>query len=99
MSWFPAAFRRSGVSFLGHPVPVGGCASFTVGLPRRPRKTYGPVTGLPRSACARCVRVGRPLGPEAVVLTRPVLTLRPSPAASQQLALNPSRSFHLRGST
>ena len=96
----------------GFPVPFGSpaLASWAILFPPRnsvfltvdlPNSLAGvrTSTGFPRSTCASCVRVGRPLCPGAVVLTRPVLTLRPSPAASQRPALHPSGPSHLRGST
>jgi hypothetical protein len=66
---FPVAFRRAGIRFLDHPDPARD-VSLPHGRPTRTRKLW-PLTGLPRSACARPDREGCLLNPGATVLTQP----------------------------
>ena len=54
---FPLPFSRR-LSLPGHPVPPRDSAPLTIGLPAPGHRT---MTGFPRSAHARCDRIGRPL--------------------------------------
>jgi hypothetical protein len=81
---------------LGHPVPLGNSAFFTVGLPGRMMRP-GPQPGFTRSAHVRRGRGGCPLYPGAVVSLPAGQHPRPGTCAFQRPALNPATAFHLRG--
>jgi hypothetical protein len=67
-------------SLVGHPVPPGGWAFLTVGLPGTVAGVWTP-SGFPRSAHTRCDRGGRPLYPGTAVLSQPDFPVRLAPAA------------------
>jgi len=76
---------------LGHPVPLGNSASFTVGLPERVMRP-GPQPGFTRSARVRRGRGGCPLCPGAVVSLPAGQHPQPGTCASQRLALHPAKA-------
>ena len=93
----PFGHRRS---LLGHPVPAGGSAPLTVGLPGI---AWTP-TGFPRSAHPSSDRIGRPLHPETQRCShdRSDLSGRRSPPLPAARPCHPgprpiSRSCPLRG--
>ncbi len=85
---FPFRHRHS---LLGHPVPLGNSASFTVGLPERVTRP-GPQPGFTRSARVRRGRGGCPLCPGAVVSLPAGQHPQPGTCASQRLALHPAKA-------
>jgi hypothetical protein len=85
---FPFRHRHS---LLGHPVPLGNSASFTVGLPERVMRP-GPQPGFTRSARVRRGRGGCPLCPGAVVSLPAGQHPQPGTCASQRLALHPAKA-------
>ena len=76
---------------LGHPVPLGNSASFTVGLPERVMRP-GPQPGFTRSAHVRRGRGGCPLCPGAVVSLPAGQHPQPGTCAFQRPALNPAKA-------
>src|SRR5713101_5728244 len=89
-SRFLFPFRRRH-SLLGHPVPLGNSASFTVGLPERVMRP-GPQPGFTRSARVRRGRGGCPLCPGAVVSLPAGQHPQPGTCSSQRLALHPAKA-------
>ncbi len=85
---FPFGHRHL---LLGHPVPLGNSASFTVGLPERVMRP-GPQPGFTRSARVRRGRGGCPLCPGAAVSLPAGQHPQPGTCAFQRLALNPAKA-------
>jgi hypothetical protein len=98
VSWFPVAFRRTGIRLLSRPDPLRNSTSLTVGLPTSTINGWTS-TGFPRSPRMRTDRGGCLLYPGAVVSPRPEINLPPGtrcfPTASPT---PPSPSFIPGGS-
>jgi hypothetical protein len=84
-SWFPVAFRPTGVRFLGILFPPGTSASLTVGLPARHNDGPGPCRGFHVPHASDTAGIGCPLYPGDGGVHTDVVHQRPPPAASQRL--------------
>jgi hypothetical protein len=69
--WFPVAFRRTGIRFLGIRYPPGNWAFLTVGLPTHHHRRVGPCRGSMLHTRKTRLGLGALCAPGTTVSTRP----------------------------
>jgi hypothetical protein len=97
-SRFPVAFRRTGIRFLGHPVPAEVIRFPHGQRTERRLPPPGPQRGCRVPHKPDTTGVGAPYTPGPAVFSGRGWVRRPAPAASQRPVLHPAGTSHRQGS-